>query len=179
MRSDLKKILEQLTDPENDDPIELENDRGEVARFSQMALIPITTPSEEFEEEMIDHHFALLQPIGEDGEDSGDQVIFDFLQDENGEVNISLVDDPYVLRDLMVMYRERGKFAELEEKEQELPECESIFGGTIVGEAEGRTETDSFDQQEERSLEKELASDIAPPKTKEKKSFFGKLFGKK
>lgn len=179
MRSDLKKILEQLTDPENDDPIELENDRGEVARFSQMALIPITTPSEEFEEEMVDHHFALLQPIGEDGENTGEQIVFDFLLDENGEVSVSLVDDPYVLRDLIIMYRQRGKYAELDEEERERPECESIFGGTIVGEAADPTDSDAIDQQEEASLEQELASDVAPKKTKEKKSFFGKLFGKK
>lgn len=178
MRSDLKKVLEQLTDPENDAPIELENDRGKIARFSQMALIPITAPSEEFEEEMVDHHFALLQPLSEDGENRGEQVVFDFLLDENGEVTVSLVDDPYVLRDLIIMYRQRGKFAEMEE-ETERPECESIFGGTIVGDAEETAQSDSLDEQDELALEQELASDVAPQKPKEKKSFFGKLFGKK
>lgn len=182
MRSDLKKILEQLGDPENDAPIELENDRGEIARFSQMALIPVTTPSEEYEDEMVDHNFALLQPIDESGEEDGDQVIFDFVMDEDGEVTISLVDNPYVMRSVMTLYRQRGRTAEEEPEEEQIAECDSIFGGTLFGEAQ--TEDDRAEAEEEAAqLEEELISNVAPEKTakkgKEKKSFFGKLFGKK
>ncbi|MBQ8287501.1 MAG: hypothetical protein IJX76_01870 [Clostridia bacterium] len=180
MRSDLKKILEQLSDPNNDAPIELENDRGDIARFSQMALIPVTTPSEEYEDEMVDHNFALLQPIDEDGEETGDQVIFDFIMDEDGEVTISLVDNPYIMRSVITLYRQRGRIADEEPEEEEVAECDSIFGGTLTGEPEA--EDDRADAEEEAAqLEEELISNVVPEKEvkKEKKSFFGKLFGKK
>lgn len=179
MRSDLKLILEQLQDPDNDAPIELENDRGEVARFSQMALIPVTTPSEEYEDEMVDHNFALLQPIDENGEEDGDQLIFDFLVDAEGEITVSLVDNPYIMRSVITLYRQRGRLADDVEEEEERPECDSIFGGTLTGEAE--VVEDRADAEEEAArLEEELISHVAPSKKKkEKKSFFGKLFGKK
>ena len=178
MRSDLKLILEQLKNPDNDAPIELENDRGEVARFTQMALIPVTTPSEEYEDEMVDHNFALLQPIEENGEEDGDQLLFDFLEDAEGQVTVSLVDDPYVMGSVITLYRQRGRLADDEVAEEELPECDSIFGGTLTGEAE---ETDDRADAEEEAarLEEELIESVAPKKKKEKKSFFGKLFGKK
>lgn len=182
MRSDLKKILEQLSDPENDAPIELENDRGEIARFSQMALIPVTTPSEEYEDEMVDHNFALLQPLNEEGEENGEYVIFDFLLNEDGEVSVSVVDNPYVMRSVITLYRQRGRLAD-EDPEEEIPECDSIFGGTLFGEAEV-VEDRAEAEEEAAQLEEELISNVAPEKPekevkKEKKSFFGKLFGKK
>ncbi|MBQ7355425.1 MAG: hypothetical protein IJW62_07900 [Clostridia bacterium] len=180
MRSDLKKILEQLSDPNNDEPIELENDRGEIARFSQMALIPVTTPSEEYEDEMVDHNFALLQPLDENGEEDGDQVVFDFELSEDGEVQVTLVDNPYVLRSVITLYRQRGRIAEEEPEEAEVAECDSIFGGTLFGEPE--VEDDRAEAEEEAAqLEEELIENITPEKEvkKEKKSFFGKLFGKK
>ena len=178
MRSDLKLILEQLKDPDNDAPIELENDRGEVARFTQMALIPITTPSEEYEDEMVDHNFALLQSIDENGEEAGDQLIFDFLEDAEGEITVSLVDNPYIMRSVITLYRQRGRLADDEEAEEDRPECDSIFGGTLTGEAE--VDEDRADAEEEAAqLEQELIENVAPQKKTEKKSFFGKLFGKK
>ncbi len=180
MRSDLKQILAQLSDPENDAPIELENDRGEIARFSQMALIPVTTPSEEYEDEMVDHNFALLQPLDENGEEVGDQVIFDFLLNEDGEITVSVVDNPYIMRSVMVLYRQRGRTAEVNPEEEEIPECDSIFGGTLYGESE-ETEDRVAAEREAEELERDLISDVAPVKQeakKEKKSFFGRLFGK-
>lgn len=179
MRSDLKLILEQLSDPDNDAPIELENDRGEVARFTQMALIPVTTPSEEYEDEMVDHNFALLQPIDENGEEDGDQLIFDFLVDAQGEITLSLVDNPYIMRSVITLYRQRGRLADdTEDEEEDLPECDSIFGGTLTGEAEV-VEDRAEAEEEAAQLEQELIDNVAPQKKKEKKSFFGKLFGKK
>ena len=177
MKSDLKKILEQLSNPDNDQPIELENDRGEVARFSQMALIPITAPSDEYEDEMVEHHFSLLQPLNEDGEEVGDQVIFDFVQDEDGEVSVELVDNPYIMRSVITLYRQRGRTADVEE-EEEIAECDSIFGGTLFGAVE--TENDRAEAEAEaEQLEEDLIASVTPKKQKEKKSFFGKLFGKK
>lgn len=179
MRSDLKLILEQLSDPDNDAPIELENDRGEVARFAQMALIPVTTPSEEYEDEMVDHNFALLQPIDENGEEDGEQLIFDFLVDAQSEITLSLVDNPYIMRSVITLYRQRGRLAdEVEDEEEDLPECDSIFGGTLTGEAEV-VEDRSEAEEEAAQLEQELIENVAPQQKKEKKSFFGKLFGKK
>lgn len=179
MRSDLKLILEQLQDPDNESPIVLENDRGEIARFAQMALIPVTTPSEEYEDEMVDHNFALLQPIDENGEENGDQLLFDFLVDAQGEITLSLVDNPYVMQSVIAIYRQRGRTAEDEVvEESERPECESIFGGTLTGEAEV-AEDRAEAEEEAAQLEQELIENVAPQKKKEKKSFFGKLFGKK
>ena len=187
MRSDLKLILEQLTDPNNDENIVLENDRGEVKYFSQTALIPITTPSEEFEDEMVDHNFALLHPVDENGKEFGDLLVFDFVEDEDGNVSISIVDDPYVMRNLITIYRQRGKKGELTLEDDEaveeakVEECESIFGGTLVGESAAADPI--FDDDGEKTieeLEEELRADISPKKEKkQKKSVFAKLFGKK
>ena len=185
MRSDLNLILEQLTDPNNDELIVLENDRGEIKYFSQSALIPITTPSEEFEDEMVDHHFALLRPTNKDGKEIGDLLVFDFIKDEDGNVTIDMVDDPYVMRDLITIYRQRGKKGGLmiedddEIIEEEMPEeCESIFGGVLTGES--KVADPIFDDGEKtmEELEEELRADVAPKKEKKKKSFFAKLFGK-
>ena len=186
MRSDLKLILEQLNDPNNDELIVLENDRGEVKRFSQAALIPITTPSEEFEDEMVEHNFALLRPVDDNGKEIGDMIVFDFVEDEDGNLTINIVDDPYVMRDLITIYRQRGKKGELVLEDDEADaenapeECESIFGGTLMGESAGADPI--FEDDGEKTieeLEEELRADIAPKKAKEKKSFFAKLFGKK
>ncbi len=181
MRSDLKLILEQLTDPDNDENIVLENDRGEVKYFSQSALIPITTPSEEFEDEMVDHNFALLRPVDANGKEIGDLLVFDFVEDEDGNVTITLVDDPYVMRDLITIFRQRGKKGELVMEEEanaaEAEECESIFGGTILGESKAAKEVDDGEKTIEE-LEAELRADVAPKKTQKKKSFWAKLFGK-
>ena len=180
MRSDLKLILEQLKDPDNETPVLLENDRGETARFAQMALIPITTPSEEYEDEMVDHNFALLQPINDQNEEMGDELLFDFLVDADGEITLSLVDDPFIMRSVMTIYRQRGKLAEVEESEEDgdASACESIFGGTLTDETEAADDRAEAEE-EAAQLEQELIEMIAPTKKKEKKSFFGKLFGKK
>lgn len=178
MLSDLRAVLEQLTDENNDRPIELINDRGEKAIFSQMALIPVTTPSEEFEDEVVEHHFALLQPINENGENIGDCLVFDFLKDESGEITVELIDDPYMMRTVMELYRQRGKHFKDEDEDGSGEECESIFGGTL-------TETESEQAESEESLVDEgeltLQEMASPAKTDEgkKKGFFGRLFGKK
>ena len=185
MRSDLKLILEQLTDPNNDENIVLENDRGEVKYFSQTALIPITTPSEEFEDEMVDHNFALLHPVDENGKEFGDLIVFDFVEDEDGNVSISIVDDPYVMRNLITIYRQRGKKGELvlddeNEEKEDAVECESIFGGVLTDESKGADPI--FEDDGEKTieeLEEELRADLSPKKKNQKKSFFAKLFGKK
>lgn len=182
MRSDLKQILEQLNDPDNNAPIQLENDRGEVKYFAQTALIPVTTPSEEFEDEMVDHNFALLRPVDENGEEIGDLLVFDFLEDENGQISISIVDDPYVMRDLITIFRQRGKQGELDIEEEDaapVEECESIFGGTIYGEEKSVDAKADDGESTMEALEDELRADVAPKKNKTKKSFLGKLFGKK
>lgn len=177
MLSDLKAVLEQLADENNDQPIELINDRGEKATFSQMALIPVTTPSEEYEDEFVEHHFALLQPIDENGENVGDCIVFDFLKDESGEITVELVHDPYMMRTVMELYRQRGKHFK-DDEEAPAEECESIFGGTLTeesSEAEDNEET----LVEEKELElQEMASPDKADKGK-KKGLFGKLFGKK
>ena len=186
MRSDLKLILEQLTDPNNDENIVLENDRGEVKYFSQTALIPITTPSEEFEDEMVDHNFALLHPVDENGKEFGDLLVFDFVEDEDGNVSIAIVDDPYVMRNLITIFRQRGKKGELALEDDEATveeateECESIFGGVLT--VESKVSDPVFEDDGEKTieeLEEELRADISPKKEKQKKSFFAKLFGKK
>lgn len=182
MRSDLKEILAQLNDPDNSAPIRLENDHGEIKYFTQTALIPVTTPSEEFEDEMVEHNFALLRPADENGEEIGDLLVFDFLVDENEQVSVSIVDDPYVIRDLITIFRQRGKQGELDIDGTEVPEveeCESIFGGTLMGEANAAKASDDDGEKTVEELEDELRADVAPKKDKKKKSFFGKLFGKK
>lgn len=176
MLSDLNAVLAQLTDETNDQPIELINDRGEKARFSQMALIPVTTPSEEYEDEFIEHYFALLQPLDENGENVGDCVVFDFCKNESGELSVELVDDPYVMRAVMELYRQRGKHFK-EEDEEPKEECDSIFGGTLTEESEPELSVNDLPENEEQNLQELLAD--AEKEKKKKKGFFGKLFGKK
>lgn len=177
MQTDLRAVLEQLQDENNDQPIELINDRGEKAIFSQMALIPISASSPDYEDEVVEHHFALLQPLNEDGKEMGSRVVFDFIKDENGEIEVKLVDDPYVMRNIMIIYRERGH--QFEEAEEEKEECESIFGGTLTASKE---ETESFEEEDvSAEKEQELQEYVTPHKDEKqkKKGFFGKLFGKK
>lgn len=177
MQSDLRAVLEQLKDENNDQPIELINDRGEKALFSQMALIPVSAASAEYEDEVVEHHFALLQPLDEQGKEMGSRVVFDFIVDENGEIEVKLVDDPYVMRNIMVLYRERG--SQFEEAEAEAEECESIFGGTLTA---AREEVESVEEDDVAAeKEQELRDYVAPRKNdgQKKKGFFGKLFGKK
>lgn len=174
MKSDLRAVLEQLADENNDQPIELINDRDEKALFSQMALIPVTAPSDEYEDEMVEHHFALLQPIDKNGENVGDCLVFDFLKDESGEVTLELIDDPYAMRTVMELYRQRGK--QFEQAEESAEVCDSIFGGTLTEEI---SEDDDDSQIEEK--EQELQEFASPSKAEKgkKKGFFGKLFGGK
>lgn len=186
MRSDLRQILAQMNDPDNNDLIVLENDRGEVKYFNCTALIPLTAPSEEFEEEMVEHNFALLRPTDENGKELGEMMVFDFLVDENEQISLSIVDDPYIMRDLITIFRQRGKKGELaleddEDDAEERPEeCESIFGGTILGESKAKKKPTDDGEKTEEELEDELRADVSPKKKKkEKKSLFGKLFGKK
>ena len=186
MRSDLKQILAQMNDPDNNELIVLENDRGEVKYFNCTALIPITTPSEEFEEEMVEHNFALMRPTDKDGKEIGEMLVFDFLVDENEQVSLSIVDDPYVMRDLITIFRQRGKKGDLalitdeDEEASKSEECESIFGGTILDESKVSKEIEDDGEKTEEELEDELRADVSPKKKKkQKKSLLGKLFGKK
>lgn len=177
MQSDLRAVLEQLTDENNDQPIELINDRGDKKIFSLVMLIPITADSEEFEGETVGHHFALLQPLDENGEELDiDRLVFDFVRDESGEVTVKMIDDPYVLRHLQIIYRERGsQFTNEDESEEE---CESIFGGTIsTAPSDDETEAAQNIAEHEQALLDYV--DQSNAKKGKKKGFFGKLFGKK
>lgn len=177
MQSDLRAVLEQLTDENNDQPIELINDRGEKATFAQMALIPVTTPSPEYEDEFLEHHYALFQPIDENGEDVGNRVIFDFLKDESGEVTVELVDNPYIMRSVMEIYRQRWEEFDNED-EKSVDECESIFGGMLTEEkTDEKSDEPTFAERKEQELI-EYSSNSKKEQSK-KKGFFGKLFGKK
>lgn len=177
MLSDLRAVLEQLTDENNDQPIELINDRGEKAIFTQMALIPVTTPSPEYEDEFLEHHYALLQPIDENGENVGDRVVFDFLKTESGEVSVELVDNPYIMRSVMEIYRQRGDEFDIED-EEETEECESIFGGVLTEDkVEEKSDQPTFAERKEQELIE--YSSAAKEEQGKKKGFFGKLFGKK
>lgn len=178
MLSDLKAILEQLTDENNEQPIELINDRGEKATFSPMALIPVEAPSEEFSDEVVEHHFALLQPLDENGEEVGDRLVFDFVKDATGEVTVNLIDDPYIMRSVMELYIQRGQQFMDAEEERSAEECESIFGGVLTEEAQESEEADqSYAEEKEQALREMVSSDKSVEG--KKKGFFGKLFGKK
>lgn len=180
MLSDLRAVLEQLTDETNDQPIELINDRGEKKRFSQVMLIPITAPSDEYEDEMEEHHFALLQPIDDNGQEIGGKLVFDFVKDEAGEITVQMIEDPYALRNIQMIYRERGNQFRDEDEQAAEEACESIFGGMLSGDG-GEEGIDSEAETLEEAREQELQDFVNPQKEKEgkKKGFFGKLFGKK
>lgn len=150
MKTDIKELLDKMLDADDTAPVEIVNDRDEKARFSQVALVPVTVDSEENEGEKTEHYFAFLQPIDEDDQKTGDTVIFDISVGHGEKYTIDVVTDPYLINELYSEYQKMRKNDDGEEDEA-LAE-----------------------------LDEEIAEDIKEAeKPKKRSGFFGRLFGKK
>ncbi len=150
MKTDIKELLDKMLDADDTAPVEIVNDRDEKARFSQVALVPVTVDSEEYEGEKTEHYFAFLQPIDEDDQKTGDTVIFDISVGHGEKYTIDVVTDPYLINELYSEYQKMRKNDDGEEDEA-LAE-----------------------------LDEEIAEDIKEAeKPKKRSGFFGRLFGKK
>ena len=150
MKTDIKELLDKMLDADDTAPVEIVNDRDEKARFSQVALVPVTVDSEEYEGEKTEHYFAFLQPIDEDDQKTGDTVIFDISVGHGEKYTIDVVTDPYLINELYSEYQKMRKNDDGEEDEA-LAE-----------------------------LDEEIAEDIKKAeKPKKRSGFFGRLFGKK
>lgn len=163
MLTDVKKILDQLMDEENWEPIEIVNSKGESARFNQIALIPMTVESQKYVDESVEHNFAILHPLDDAGEEIGKPLVVDITIDEDKNYELIVVDHPELIGEIMAEYREvRGITPDdlaienpLEDSDEEIGE-ESAEDGE-VGESE----------------------DEPAEETPKKKGFFSRLFGKK
>lgn len=150
MKTDIKELLDKMLDADDTAPVEIVNDRDEKARFSQVALVPVTVDSEEYEGEKTEHYFAFLQPIDEDDQKTGDTVIFDISVGHGEKYTIDVVTDSYLINELYSEYQKMRKNDDGEEDEA-LAE-----------------------------LDEEIAEDIKEAeKPKKRSGFFGRLFGKK
>lgn len=87
------KLLEQLLDPENTDPVVLFNERGEEIAFEQIALIPL-----------VNDLYVILTPvipIEGVGEDEG--IVFRVVNTK-GQSALNLVDDEAIIDEVFTAY---------------------------------------------------------------------------
>ena len=131
MKTDIKELLDKMLDADDTAPVEIVNDRDEKARFSQVALVPVTVDSEEYEGEKTEHYFAFLQPIDEDDQKTGDTVIFDISVGHGEKYTIDVVTDPYLINELYSEYQKMRKNDDGEEAEK--PKKRSGFFGRLFG----------------------------------------------
>lgn len=169
MLTDVKKILDQLMDENNWEPIEIVNSKGESARFNQIALLPTTVESQKYVDETVEHNFAILHPLDESGEEIGKPLVVDITVDEDQNYELTVVDDRELISEIMGEYREvRGISPDdLAEKDEESGEDEDFADDT---------ESDESDEDEDAESEETGDEDEEKPA---KKGFFSRLFGKK
>lgn len=174
MQTDLKALLERMMDENDWEPVELVNDKGESARFSQIALLPASVESSKYVDESVEHNFAILQPLNEKDEETGRPLIVDIRIDEDGRYDMTLIDNQILIHEIMAEYREvRGITPDdlAEESDGEDPdEDEDSDSSDDNGEEE---ETDGFAHEE--SDEEDEEKEEKP----HKKGFFSRLFGRK
>lgn len=179
MKTDLNEILAILEDPSNDLPIEIVNSKGESARFAQIALIPMSVDlsDENEDDDIICHYFAFMQPINENDEPMGEDLIFDLSKHDDGELSIDVVTDQYLITELYAEFRKLRRAKSDEDKGEDEDKDEDEVEIEVEDGDEDEYKADEFD--DETELEKKSdENDDAKEEKAEKKSFFAKLFGK-
>ena len=92
------KLLEQLLDPENADPVILVNEKGEELAFEQVALIPL-----------VNDLYVILTPVTPiDGVGEGEGLVFR-IGNTKGKSALYLVDDEAIVDEVFAVY---DQFAE-------------------------------------------------------------------
>lgn len=87
-------ILDTLLDEENNDPIILENERGEKIVFEQIAIIP-----------KVEELYCILKPVEPiDGLEEDEALVFKILENEEGEASLTLETDEDVIDEVFNVY---------------------------------------------------------------------------
>ncbi|MBO5215179.1 MAG: DUF1292 domain-containing protein [Clostridia bacterium] len=87
-------ILDTLLDEENNDPIILENERGEKIVFEQIAVIP-----------KVEDLYCILKPVEPiDGLEEDEALVFKILENEEGEASLTLETDEDVIDEVFNVY---------------------------------------------------------------------------
>ena len=87
-------ILDTLLDEENNDPIILENERGEKIVFEQIAIIP-----------KVEELYCILKPVEPiDGLEEDEALVFKILENEEGEASLVLETDEDVIDEVFNVY---------------------------------------------------------------------------
>lgn len=87
-------ILDTLLDEENNDPIILENERGEKIVFEQIAIIP-----------KVEDLYCILKPVEPiDGLEEDEALVFKILENEEGEASLMLETDEDVIDEVFNVY---------------------------------------------------------------------------
>lgn len=167
---DAKAILDKLMDENDWEPIEIVNSRGESARFNQIALLPTTVESQKYVDETVEHNFAILQPLDEDGEEIGRPLVVDITVDEDKNYALTVLDKRELISEIMGEYREvRGITPDDLPDESEESE-ESDESDAADGEGEGESEPET---------EPKADSESEPDEKPAKKGFFSRFHRKK
>ena len=86
--------IDMLYDENNNDPIYLFSEKGEVIGFEQIALIPLKVNT-----------YAILKPIQPmDGVGEDEGLVFEIKADEYGDEYLMLVVDEKIIDDVFVVY---------------------------------------------------------------------------
>ena len=87
-------ILDTLLDEENNDPIILENERGEKIVFEQIAIIP-----------KVEDLYCILKPVEPiDGLEEDEALVFKILENEEGDASLMLETDEDVIDEVFNVY---------------------------------------------------------------------------
>ena len=87
-------ILDTLLDEKNNDPIILENERGEKIVFEQIAVIP-----------KVEDLYCILKPVEPiDGLEEDEALVFKILENEEGEASLTLETDEDVIDEVFNVY---------------------------------------------------------------------------
>lgn len=184
MQTDLKALLERMMDENDWEPVELVNDKGESARFSQIALLPTSIESRKYVDESVEHNFAILQPLDENDEEIDRPIVVDIIINEDGAYGMSLVDNPILIHEIMAEYKEvRGITPddladEADEDGEETEEAEEDSDFEDPDREETSEEHDEAEKVEETEEDEPAEPEEEEEKPK-KKGFFSRLFGKK
>lgn len=96
-----KNILEQILDPEDDSPITLFSETGEMVQFEQIALIYLG-----------EDPYLLARPLSDVGLGEDEALVFGIFQDETGDFGLEVVDDDdivdQVFEEYYALLRESG-----------------------------------------------------------------------
>ena len=89
--------IDQLFDPENNDPITLLDNNNNPAKFDQIALIPLDETQSVY---------AILKPLFEvEGMSEDEALVFEIVEDEeNDESYIEIVNDEKIINKVFEVY---------------------------------------------------------------------------